>query len=68
MLWAFDFLPALDDTGKPAYPDPDASTSNVTRRPVAFQCRLIPRTEDIGEMIREEAQRAEDVLKEWERA
>lgn len=66
MLWAFDFNPALDESGKPVYPDPDASTSNVTRRPVAFKCALKPRTGEVAEMVREEAQRAEDSLTEWQ--
>lgn len=66
MLWAFDFDPALNDDGKPVYPDPDASTSNVTRRPAAFECALTPRSEEVAEMIRGEAHRAEDALQQWE--
>ncbi|EIM81953.1 cytochrome P450 [Stereum hirsutum FP-91666 SS1] len=66
MLWAFDFNPALDESGKSVYPDPDTSTSNVTRRPVAFKCALKPRTGEVAEMVREEAQRAEDSLTEWQ--
>lgn len=66
MLWAFDFQPERDQYGNTVYPDPDASTSNVTRRPVHFHCNLKPRSNDIKDMILEEASRAEDTLKDWE--
>lgn len=66
MLWTFRFEPGRDADGNPVYPDPDAATSNVTRRPAQFACELKARTEDIAVMIRDEAQRAEEALKEWE--
>ncbi|KAI0032975.1 cytochrome P450 [Vararia minispora EC-137] len=66
MLWAFDFSPAIDDAGRPLLPNPNAATSNVTRRPDVFPCALKPRSEDIAAMIVDEAQRAEEALREWE--
>ena len=66
MLWAFDFSPARDEKGQPLWPDPQNATSNVTRRPAVFPCALKPRSEDIAALIREEAARAEEALKEWE--
>lgn len=66
MLWAFDFSPARDEKGQALWPDPQAATSNVTRRPAVFPCALKPRSEEIGAMIREEAARAEEALREWE--
>lgn len=66
MLWAFHFGPGLDADGNPKYPDPDAATSNLTRRPCQFECVLTPRSEDIAELIREESQRAEEALKDWD--
>ncbi|KAF7798027.1 hypothetical protein EIP86_009239 [Pleurotus ostreatoroseus] len=66
ILWAFHIEPETDADGNPVYPDPNASTSNVTRRPQQFACVLRPRSNDIADMIHEEAQRAEETLKEWE--
>jgi hypothetical protein len=66
MLWAFDFSPAIDSNGRPIYPDPNAATSNVTRRPNVFPCAIKPRSKEIAGMILEEAQRAEETLREWE--
>ncbi len=66
ILWAFHIDPETDKGGNLVYPDPNASTSNVTRRPRQFGCVLRPRSKDISEMIHEEAQRADDILREWE--
>ena len=66
ILWAFHIEPETDADGNPVYPDPNASTSNVTRRPQQFACALRPRSKDIADIIHEEAQRAEETLKEWE--
>jgi len=66
MLWAFDFSPAVNEKGRPLLPDPDAATSNVTRRPNVFPCALKPRSEEVAGMIIDEAARAEDALREWE--
>ena len=66
MLWAFDFSPARDEKGQPLWPDPQAATSNVTRRPAVFPRALKPRNEEIGALIKEEATRAEEALREWE--
>ena len=66
MLWAFHFEPGRDLNGNPVYPDPDATTSNVTRRPTHFACVLTPRTGEIADIVRDDAQRAEEALKEWE--
>jgi hypothetical protein len=66
MLWAFDFSPAVDESGRALLPDPNAATSNVTRRPNIFPCALKPRSLDVATILVDEAQRAEDVLREWE--
>ena len=66
MLWAFDFSPAADEKGRPLLPDPNAATSNVTRRPKVFPCALKPRSDEIAGMISDEAARAEEALRDWE--
>lgn len=53
MMWAFDILPALDADGKPIPLDPFNCTNGITCEPEVYDCRVIPRTAQHAETIRE---------------
>ena len=61
MLWAFDFLPALDAEGKEMMPDIEKLTPGLVASPVAFQARITPR-EGRAEVIRREWKEAKEEL------
>ena len=65
ILWAFDILPAVDETGREVLPDVNNFTNGFNSRPVSFDCRLVPRNERIKDTIRGEAAGAQEKLAGW---
>ncbi|CAI0643763.1 unnamed protein product [Colletotrichum noveboracense] len=66
LLWAFRILPGLDDQGKEIVPDPDAYTTSQVNRPIPFKLRLLPRSESITRLIKQEAQEARMELRAYD--
>ncbi|KAF8153047.1 cytochrome P450 [Crassisporium funariophilum] len=66
ILWAFNVLPALDENGKDIIPDSMNYTSGFNSRPVAFDCRFIPRNGKVKACIEAEWQAAKPRLDLWQ--
>jgi hypothetical protein len=62
MLWAFDILPALDETGKEIIPDPEKLTQGFVCQPEPFQARLVPRSKERAELVEKEWATARELL------
>jgi hypothetical protein len=55
ILWAFDVLPGLDETGNEIKPDTEAyETSTSLTQPIPFKARFVPRSEEKRRLILEE--------------
>ncbi|KAK7180398.1 hypothetical protein DPSP01_001825 [Paraphaeosphaeria sporulosa] len=70
LLWAFDFTPTKDFTGKPILPDADNLTDGVLVRPEEFPVQITPRSAEKAEAVRREWARVEGKLDEggqWRR-
>ncbi|KAH9936845.1 cytochrome P450 [Epithele typhae] len=65
-LWAFDFIPAEDETGKPLLPDMNGEqTLGLTRKPVQAKFTVRVRFPEAAEILEKEVAAAEDLLQGW---
>jgi hypothetical protein len=62
LLWGFEFLPKKDANGKEMIPDPNELTEGFVVMPKEFQVEIRPRSERHVRTMREEWERAQDVL------
>ncbi|KAF8520307.1 cytochrome P450 [Gautieria morchelliformis] len=66
LIWAFDFLPALDATGQPKFPDINGFSPGLTGNPLPFDCKINPRSAQRVEMIKQEFTKASEFLAPYE--
>lgn len=64
LLWAFDFELAEDDKGNKIRPDPDKLTEGFLVLPKKFPAKIVPRSEERANRVREEWAKIEDTLDE----
>ncbi|KAK6369737.1 hypothetical protein LTS17_009187 [Exophiala oligosperma] len=62
LLWAFEMKPGLDKDGKAIKLDIFAYSRSENMRPEPFQARFVPRTGRIAEVLRHEAEQAQQDL------
>lgn len=53
LMWAFDIVPAKDESGNDVLPDPEKLTQSFVCMPEPFQATIRPRSEEKARLIRE---------------
>ncbi|KAA1473594.1 cytochrome P450 [Dentipellis sp. KUC8613] len=67
LLWAFDFLPAIDPaTKQPVKPSLDNYTKGVTLTPLPFTCNIHPRNSERVKLVEENFAEARSVFEQFE--
>ena len=67
LLWAFNIEPAIDEkTGKEVELDTEAFTDGLVTRPLPFQVRFVPRSAKHVDVIRNENERAQEFLRQYD--
>lgn len=62
MMWAFDVLPAKDNTGKDILPDPESLTQGFVCMPEPFPAMIRPRSQKRADLVRRAWAEAHDHL------
>ena len=65
LFWAFDILPALDESGKEIIPNSWDFTDGFNSKPVNFDCRFVPRSEKVVEIVKNDCDAALKSLRSW---
>lgn len=62
IMWAFEVLPAKDDSGKDMLPDPEKLTQGFVCMLEPFQALIRPRSEKKARLVRESWSEAQEEL------
>ncbi|KAK1227689.1 hypothetical protein PQX77_009314 [Marasmius sp. AFHP31] len=67
LVWAFDFHPAKDSSGKDTPPDLDNYEKGVASGPKPFNCIITPRHPKVAEIVTREFREATDTFLKFEK-